>query len=127
MGDIKSILLELVANLATIPGIATCKLGIEANMTASDYPIIRVVPTKSSGASTIGRRAVDATIYFGMPIQEFNGLANLYSALFDLERDVVAKVEAGGETFSGKHIDTFMDEDRIAAYKLMACRVRLDG
>lgn len=127
MGNIETMLSDLVASLATIAGINTCKLGIEANMTPADYPMIRVVPSRSMPATILGRRTVDAIIYFGMPLQEFDGLGGIYSALFALERDILAKVAEGSDNFNGTHIETFMDEDRISTYKLMACRVRLEG
>jgi hypothetical protein len=32
--------------LASVPGTATCRIGLEAAITADDYPVIRIVPTR---------------------------------------------------------------------------------
>ena len=32
--------------LALIAGVASCKIGLEANISPADYPLIRVVPSR---------------------------------------------------------------------------------
>lgn len=40
------LLASLKAALATVPDVMSCKIGLEANMTAEDYPMIRIVPSR---------------------------------------------------------------------------------
>ena len=40
--------LEAVRNaLAALPGVTTCKIGMEDNISPADYPLIRIVPGRS--------------------------------------------------------------------------------
>ena len=34
--------------LAGVPGVQSCKVGLEDNITPDDYPIIRIVPSQAS-------------------------------------------------------------------------------
>jgi hypothetical protein len=118
--------------LALIPGIETCKIGIEKGMTAADYPIIRIVPTTVRHGDIIGMRAVEVMIYFGKPIEEFDEepddegrvrLEKLYAALFDLEVTIIEILSVMG----GEYEETLLDEDRLDTYKLMAIRATVEG
>jgi len=52
-------LLETIRNkLATVPGVKTCKIGLEANILPEDYPMVRLVP---SGAQYRHQYAIPAT------------------------------------------------------------------
>lgn len=115
--------------LATLAGVTTCKIGIETNMTPADYPIIRIVPTKLGRGDTFGgERRIDAMIYFGKPIHEFDaGLESLYAELHAMEVAIIDKLEAQNDGFSATYIETFADEDRIEAYKLYAIRAVILG
>ncbi len=125
--------LEHVKNaLATIAGIASLKIGLEANLTASDYPMLRIVPMKATPGEIYGYRTIDLTIYLGLPMQPFDDspddegrvrLEKLYAALFALEEQVIAQIESVGVRYR----ETILDEDRIEAYKLLAVRGVVEG
>ncbi len=113
--------------LAAVPGVVTCKIGLEGNMTPADYPMIRLVPSTVSNAGAVTRRRVGVLVYFGKPIHEFaTDLAGLYTELFDLERRVVDIIETT-PGLSGFYLETIADEDRLDAYKLMAVRAEVEG
>lgn len=118
-------------SLATIPGIASCKIGLEDGISPDQYPLIRLVPVNLSRMN-IGPRKMELLIYFGMPIQaiddtpDANGyvrLEKVYAALFELEAAIGAKLAA----FQGGYEETITDEDRLDTYKLMAIRCWLIG
>lgn len=118
--------------LAIVPGIQSCKIGLEDNITPDDYPLIRIVPSLAADGVAIGRRSVDLLIYFGMPIQPFDDvpdaagrtrLEKLYAALFELDELVRATLAQHG----GLYRETITDEDRLDTYKLMAIRASIEA
>ncbi len=93
-----TVLAALRDKLALVTGIATCKVGMESNMTPADYPMVRIVPSVIRDAPIIGRRRCDVLVYFGQPILEFTGgLESLYASVFALETALleVAQATAG--------------------------------
>lgn len=111
--------------LATVPGVATCRIGLEANMTPADYPMVRLVPSRVTHGEVIGRRAVELLIYFGQPIHEFSaGLEAQWEALLSMEAALLATAMQHATT---TYRETILDEDRVDAYKLMALRVEVQG
>lgn len=123
---------ELRDQLALIPGIETCKIGIEKGMTAADYPMVRIVPTAVRHGDVIGYRQAEVLIYFGKPIEEFDEepdedgrvrLEKLYAALFSLEEAIIEILSVMG----GEYEETLLDEDRIDTYKLMAIKAFVEG
>jgi len=131
---IATLMAALRARLATISGVQTCRIGLESNMTPEDYPIIRIVPTRLMPARVLGRRRAEVLVYFGNPIQAFeegllpeeSGLEGLYAQLFEREEEIIAAAGTAPE-FAAVYLDTVMDEDRTAAYKLMALRFDIEG
>ena len=110
--------------LAKIDGVASCAVGLEAAISPADYPLIRVVPSRVSDGAAIGRRNVEAMIYFGVNISEAEGgLEGVYASLFDLEALIRTVLNTNG----GHYIETITDEDRLDTYKLMAVRCDLEG
>ncbi len=110
-------------SLATIPGVASCKIGLESNISPADYPLIRIVPSRinQDGMDT---RNIDCMIYFGMAISESEtGLEADYSALFGMEADINAKLPKMGAMYR----ETIADEDRLDTYKVMAIRCEVVG
>lgn len=112
-------------HLAEVQGVATCKIGLEANMTPADYPMVRVVLSQVGGAGNdlADGRQFGCLVYFGQPIHEFSdGLEALYESLLDMEEALIAALgDLPGATVI--HRETVFDEDRVDAYKLMALRV----
>lgn len=112
---------------AAVDGVATSRIGLEANMTPDDYPMVRIVPSKLADATVIGRRRIEALIYFGQPVHEFTeGLESLYAELFAMEAALIDAARlTPGIIFD--YQETILDEDRIDAYKLMAIRATIEG
>jgi len=107
--------------LATIPGMASCKIGLESNISPADYPLIRVVPSRVvPGDLLAGGSTAELLIYFGADISaaESGGLGAVYAALFELESAIRGKISDA----SGIYRETITDEDRLDTYKLMVIR-----
>lgn len=125
--DIMAVLVALRDAFALVPGVNTCRIGLEANMTPEDYPMVRVVPSAVRWGSTIHRRECDVLVYFGQPIHEFeDGLEGLYDNLFTLERALLEASQTVPNVFC-QYRETIADEDRVDAYKLMALRLTAEG
>lgn len=127
-----ALLESLKASLATIPGVATCRIGLEENITPDDYPIIRLVPSLAGNGAAYAHRKVEMLIYFGMPIQPFDDnpdtagrvrLEKLYASLFDMEAAIMTKISQAG----AHYVETITDEDRIETFKIMAVRCDVEG
>jgi len=126
MAEIITLLETLRDKLATVPGVATCKIGMESNLTPADYPMVRIVPS-TVRQKLIGMRECDLIVYFGQPIHEFTaGLEALYSNLFAME---AALLDAARSLtwMMVKYEETVLDEDRVDAYKLLAIRLTVAG
>ena len=119
--------------LAQLPGVRTCRIGLEANLSPGDYPMIRIVPSDLRPHGTLGTRYLcEALVYFGQAIQPFDDLPDeagrvrlekQYAALLAMDGDIRALVES----MNGQCFETVLDEDRIDTYKLMALKVRVVG
>lgn len=104
--------------LAALPGVTTCKIGMEDSISPADYPLIRIVPGRITPGRPYNNREVEISLYFGAPIANSAGLEAVYAALFAMEADIIAAVRALG----GRYLETITDEDRLDTYKLMAVR-----
>ena len=131
------LLTQIKETLAVLPGIASCQIGLEANITPSDYPLIRIVPTRMTPQDEVGHSAtLDVTVYFGDALLESSdGLETVYAGLFTLEAAIreailfTAKRTAwlAGNTMTARYVDTLFDEDRLPHYKIMASRFAVVG
>ena len=127
----------LKTTLASVPEVASCKIGLEAGITAEDYPLIRIVPTRlNPPAEGATRRAMDVLIYFGAPLLEVSdGLDAVYETLLTMEGAILERMQfaligAGlaQEAFlASTFVETLTDEDRLPHYKLFAMRWRVEG
>ena len=109
-----------------MPGVASCKIGLEANMTPADYPMVRIVPSLARHGRVLGQRETEVLIYFGKPVHEFEaGLEDVYQELFDMEAALIDAAESCGVYC--EYRETVADEDRVDAYKLMAIRMAVQG
>lgn len=76
--------------LATIPGVATCAIGLEANITPADYPLIRVAPTRLTLPDGVHRRETEVLIYYGAALLEASdGLTAVYETLLGMETAII--------------------------------------
>ena len=122
------LLVSLRDRLAAVDGIVTCKIGLEANMTPADYPMVRIVPSAVRYGTMMGSRQIDCLIYFGQPIHEFtDGLEGLYESLMGLEILLLAAAQAAPGVQRFEYTETVLDEDRVDGFKLMAMRVTVEG
>jgi hypothetical protein len=125
--DIMAVLRALRDAFAALPSVKTCAIGLEADMTPDDYPMVRLVPSSARWGLTIDRRECDVLVYFGQPIHEFEGgMEALYESLFALERALLEASQTTAGVFA-QYRETIIDEDRIDAYKLMALRLTVEG
>lgn len=129
--DAMTALEALRDNLKAIPGVVTCKIGLERGIMPDDYPLIRIVPTSVKDGPGIDHRDIPLLIYFGMPVDETDagpdgdgrtGLEKVYAALFALEEQIRTMVDTHGGTCG----DTITDEDRLETFKLMAIHATVD-
>lgn len=109
--------------LALIDGVASCKIGIEANLGPGDYPMIRLVPTRLIAGRPYHARECETLIYFGAPIANSEGMEAVYESLFALEAEILTVLRALG----ARYRETITDEDRLDAYKLMVIRADITG
>ncbi len=111
--------------LAAIPGVASCKVGMEDAISPADYPLIRVVPDRITPGRPYQNRTVECLIYFGARAyeSEAGGLEAVYTALLDIEAAIRTKLALLG----GRYIETITDRDELTTYKLMAVRAELTG
>lgn len=113
--------------LAAVSGVRTCKIGLEANMTPADYPMVRIVPSLTRHAEVLGRRQVECLVYFGQPVHEFeSGLEALYEQIFTLEASLIDAAQSAAGIYV-QYQETIADEDRLDGYKLMCLRVMVEG
>ena len=114
----------LCKGLNLIPGLATCKIGYEAQITPSDYPIARIVPVRIAPGKPYYNRTADTDIFFGVNITESEGLYNVYQDLFILEEAILKVLKAQNI----RYIETLTDQDRLATtYKLMSIRCEVQA
>ena len=126
MAEIMTLLETLRDRLAMVTGVQTCKIGMEANLTPDDYPIVRIVPS-TVRQKNIAMRECDLVIYFGKPIHEFTaGLESLYDELFTMESELLAAARSVTSMMI-QYEETVMDEDRVDAYKICAIRLTIAG
>lgn len=108
-------------SLATIPGVASSKVGLEDNIGPSDYPLCRIVPSRITPGRPYQNRQAECLIYFGTATANSEGMEAVYAELFNLEAAILDKLRALG----GRYLETVTDEDRLTTYKLMAVRCEL--
>lgn len=101
----------------------SCRIGLEANISPADYPMIRLVPARLIPGRPYHARECETLIYFGTPIANSEGLETVYEELFDLEAEILAVLKDIG----ARYRETITDEDRLDAYKLMVIRADLTG
>ena len=107
--------------LKVIAGVSSSKIGIEANISPADYPMIRLVPVRIEPGAPYNQRTSEVVIYFGANIVESEGLELVYETLLEMESEIIKVVKAQ----DGRYIETVTDEDRLDTYKLMFVRCEI--
>lgn len=112
--------------MSGLPGVQSCRIGMEATLTPSDYPMVRIVPSKLDELNVRTTRSCECLIYFGVPLHEFEeGLEAVYRDLLTMETTLLEAARSRPDRFYVRHVETILDEDRVDAYKLMALRVEV--
>jgi hypothetical protein len=121
-------LLEVLRDeLATVAGVVSAKVGIEAAMTADQYPMIRIEPSAIRYGGLTQTRAVDVLIYFGAPVHEFTtDLEGLLAELMGMESAILTRLESS-QVVRFDYNETVADEGRVDGYRLMAIRGTVEG
>lgn len=115
---------------ASIPGIATCQLGIETPIVPESYPMIRLVlsVTREREDGDPWRPLLELLIYYGEYVRPLNegGLSDQHEWLLDME-DKIKSAVIPGQGWRGRWVETTWDEDRIPGLKLFASRFEVWG
>jgi len=122
--------LELLrTRLAAVPGITTCKIGLEQGIVPEDYPIIRLVPSEIRAADgNPNRRRATVLVYFGAALDEStDGLEAVYQGLLEMETAIIEAAEQPGRGWVCRYVQTITDEDRLEHFKLMAVLLEING
>lgn len=119
--------------LAQLPGVQSCRIGLEANISPDDYPMVRLVPSDMRpNAQLPYRMDCECLIYFGQALQPFDDapdtqgrtrLEKVYAALLHMDADI----RQVARSRYLECMETVLDEDRLETYKLMALRVKING
>jgi hypothetical protein len=107
--------------LATIEGVASCKIGTEANISPDDYPLIRIVPSRIIAGRPYHGRSAETFIYFGHDTSNSEGLELVYELSFALEAEILTVLRSLGH----RYLETIADSDELPTYKMMAVRCDL--
>ena len=121
LADIPAELLTLRDALAELPGLSSCQIGLEANISPEHYPLVRLVPARFTPGRPYGNRTCEVLLYFGARIANSQGLEEVYRGLFALEAAILDTLR----TLGVRYVETITDEDRLDTYKLMAIRAEL--
>ena len=115
--------------LKGLDGVKSCKIGMEANITPDDYPLVRIVPSVLRDAVPRGiGDDTEALIYFGIPLHEFEGgLEAVYEAMLPFRDTLLEAARKANSVAAVVHVETLLDEDRVEALKLLAIKVRIVG
>lgn len=121
MARVHDVLTAMVAALDATGAATSTALGIEPNITGSDYPLIRVVPVKATPRKGSGARSMDVLVYFGGKLHDYDGMGAIYAQMTAMEESIVSALRSGSG-WQASHIETLFDEDRLPAYKMAAAR-----
>lgn len=125
---------------AEIPGLKSCGIGIEANIVAEHYPLVRIVVSEiqpSQEGSALERASL--LVYYGCaiyPADSSGDLAAVYRNLLNHDKQIkhVMRFKLRNAARQGQwpglqveYLGTYFDEDRpvIPHYKLVAGRFLL--
>lgn len=116
---------SMKAKLATVAGIKTVKIGIEANMSPADYPMIRVVPNRLLPGDPSHFRVCEVLVYFGLPILEAkDGLEAVLTQLMALEEQIV-EVLLVGSGYKCQFLETQTSAGVVEHYELAVSRFKI--
>jgi hypothetical protein len=97
---------------------------MEQTINATDYPMVRIVPSLiKSDHSKPRRQSMDIIVYYGDILHEFEGegIQEQYAYFFATDASI-RSVITPGVGWCAEWVDTTFDEDRLPGYKLFAAR-----
>lgn len=108
--------------LAQIPGIASCKIGIEVNITAADYPLIRLVLEDAENANNLHRESTTLAVYAGCKLFDFadGGIEAQYKWLLATDVAIREAVINAPAAHLAVWQRTVYDGDQLPGYKVLA-------
>ncbi|MDY0274792.1 MAG: hypothetical protein RBR42_05040 [Desulfomicrobium sp.] len=98
-------------------------IGLEPEITGKDYPLIRIVPRRSTPRKG-GGKIVEVLIYFGDKLSDYKGLELIYQKMAEVEDAVTSTIKAG-HGWKAEHLDTVYDGDTLKAYKIAVARFKV--
>jgi hypothetical protein len=121
---IYDVLTTIQSRCEALDNVTTCKIGLEPNLTAADYPIVRIVPSVLRNNTACAWRVdAEVIIYYGELSYAFNdgGIEAQYEWLLAMDVTIRNIIEVG-DGWRAKWLDTVLDEDRLPGYKIFASR-----
>ena len=114
--------------LSGASSVAACPIGLEADISPTDRSVVHIVLSRPTPDSAIGRREIDALLYFGQAETQSDsgGIAAACSGCLTL----VDALNISATNCLGillRSARTITEEDRNAGHKLMALRVAVRG
>ena len=110
---------------AAIPGLASCRLGIETPIVPDAYPMIRVVLSVSRERTEGNPWAplLEIIVYYGEYVRPFktDDIGDQHEWLLAME-DQIKTAIIPGHGWRARWVETVWDEDRIPGLKLLASR-----
>jgi hypothetical protein len=108
--------------LAAIDGVQSCKIGVEADVSPADYPMVRLVPLRIIPGRPYQNREAEVLVYFGAPVAHSEGMEAVYDALFALELAILRILRSSGHRYRETITDDAEGLRLPLQYKHMAIR-----
>ena len=113
------VLADLKQKLSAVQGLKTCAVGIEANLSPADYPLVRIVPNQFRKAESSHYRICDLYVYFGLPLTEgVTSIESIYSQLLEMEQQVIEATRIG-DNYRSTYQKTIVSGSEVEHYRLM--------
>jgi len=106
--------------LSSIAGVQTCDVDLEPNISANDFPLIRIVAGRSQRGD--GKITHSITIYAGVDIKKHSGGEAAYVALYGMEEAIRMKIPKTDENKIYNWTETISDEATLGSFRVLAIR-----
>ncbi len=122
--------LSEIKKILSVVNVKTVKLGLEPNISPSDYPIIRIVAGNSEISTGFDgwSENFDFKVYCGYKLDEKIGVENIYKQIYTLENEIKFLLH-NTQIFDGagliKFQNTVSDEDTLKNFKVLCLSFRI--
>ncbi len=122
-------MLQAVKTLLTdINGITSVEIGIEPNLSPSQYPMIRIVPIRSETSDRFyGAEKTLIDIYIGTHQNKADGLEANYAQLNAWEQEIKHRIATNTNPPFIQWKTTQHDEDRLPGVKVLIMSIEAEG